>query len=178
MASAVSSRSTRRSYDDPPMHAAAQRVVDAAAQQGLDVEVREFPEGTRTAVDAAAAVGVEVGQIVKSLAFDVDGETVLALVSGSNRLDESELARVVGGSRVRRANPEAVRAATGFAIGGVPPFGHTTPLRTFVDGDLLHYDQVWAAAGTPRHVFSIDPQDLVRISQGSVWPSLGSPDQE
>jgi prolyl-tRNA editing enzyme YbaK/EbsC (Cys-tRNA(Pro) deacylase) len=111
------------------------------------------------------------------LAFDVDGETVLALVSGSNRLDESELARVVGGGSVRRARPDAVRAATGFAIGGVPPFGHTTPLRTFVDGDLLRYDQVWAAAGTPRHVFAIDPQDLVRISKGSVWPSLGSADQ-
>jgi prolyl-tRNA editing enzyme YbaK/EbsC (Cys-tRNA(Pro) deacylase) len=162
------------------MHAAAQRVVDAAARQGLDVEVREFPEGTRTARDAATAVGVQVGQIVKSLAFDVDGDIVLALVSGSNRLDESELARAAGsaGSKVKRANPDAVRAATGFAIGGVPPFGHATPLRTFVDGDLLAYDVVWAAAGTPRHVFAVRPDDLVRASGGTVSTSLGTPDQE
>src|SRR5262249_47481057 len=157
------------------MHAAAQRVVDAAAAQGLEVEVREFPEGTRTAVDAAAAVGVDVGQIVKSLAFEVDGEIVLALVSGSNRLDATELAHApapgstgseeralppAGGppdEKARRAAPDAVRAATGFAIGGVPPFGHTTRLRTFVDADLLQYGEVWAAAGTPRHVFAIEP---------------------
>jgi prolyl-tRNA editing enzyme YbaK/EbsC (Cys-tRNA(Pro) deacylase) len=161
------------------MHAAAQRVVDAATAHGLEVEVREFPEGTRTAVDAAAAVGVEVGQIVKSLAFDVDGEIVLALVSGSNRLDEPGLAIVAGApaAKVKRANPDAVRAATGFAIGGVPPFGHSTPLRTFVDADLLGYDRVWAAAGTPRHVFAVDPQDLVRASGGTVCPSLGAPDR-
>jgi prolyl-tRNA editing enzyme YbaK/EbsC (Cys-tRNA(Pro) deacylase) len=160
------------------MHAAAQRVVDAAAANGLDVEVREFPEGTRTAVDAAAAVGVDVGQIVKSLAFDVDGEVMLALVSGSNRLDETELARAAGApdGKVRRADPDAVRAATGYAIGGVPPFGHTTQLRTFVDADLLHYDEVWAAAGTPRHVFAIDPRELVRASGGTVSPSLALPD--
>ena len=162
------------------MHAAAQRVVDAAARHGLDVEVREFPDGTRTARDAAAAVGVQVGQIVKSLAFEVDGDIVLALVSGSNRLDESELARAAGApdGKVRRANPDAVRATTGFAIGGVPPFGHATPLRTFVDGDLLEYDVVWAAAGTPRHVFAIDPGELVRASGGTVSPSLGTPDRE
>jgi prolyl-tRNA editing enzyme YbaK/EbsC (Cys-tRNA(Pro) deacylase) len=162
------------------MHAAAQRVVDAAARHGLDVEVREFPDGTRTARDAAAAVGVQVGQIVKSLAFEVDGDIVLALVSGSNRLDETELARAAGtpDGKVRRANPDAVRATTGFAIGGVPPFGHATPLRTFVDGDLLGYDVVWAAAGTPRHVFAIDPGELVRASGGTVSPSLGTPDRE
>jgi prolyl-tRNA editing enzyme YbaK/EbsC (Cys-tRNA(Pro) deacylase) len=162
------------------MHVAAQRVVDAGARHGLEVEVREFPEGTRTAREAAAAVGVQVGQIVKSLAFEVDDEIVLALVSGSNRLDESELARTAGaaGGKVRRANPETVRAATGFAIGGVPPFGHTTPLRTFVDGDLLGYDVVWAAAGTPRHVFAIAPIKLVRASGGTISPSLGTADRE
>jgi len=161
------------------MHAAAQRVVDAAHEQGLEVEVREFPEGTRTAHDAAAAVGVEVGQIVKSLAFDVNGEIVLALVSGSNRLDESELALAAGApsGTVRRANPDAVRAATGFAIGGVPPFGHAAPLRTFVDADLLGYDEVWAAAGTPRHVFAIEPNELVRAAGGTVSSSLGVPDR-
>jgi len=160
------------------MHAAAQRVIDAARERGLAVEVREFPEGTRTAQDAAAAVGVEVGQIVKSLAFEVDGEIVLALVSGSNRLDESELALAAGAptGTVRRANPDAVRAATGFSIGGVPPFGHATSLRTFVDADLLGYEQVWAAAGTPRHVFAADPNDLVRAAGATVSSSLGVPD--
>jgi prolyl-tRNA editing enzyme YbaK/EbsC (Cys-tRNA(Pro) deacylase) len=121
-----------------------------------------------------------VGQIVKSLAFEVDGEIVLALVSGSNRLDESELARMAGadGGTARRANPDAVRAATGFAIGGVPPFGHTAPLQTFVDGDLLSYDVVWAAAGTPRHVFAIAPTELVRASRGTISPCLGIRDRE
>ncbi|HEX2384645.1 MAG TPA: YbaK/EbsC family protein [Acidimicrobiales bacterium] len=161
------------------MHAAAQRVIDAAEERGLRVEVREFPEGTRTAQDAAAAVGVEVGQIVKSLAFQVDGEIVLALVSGSNRLDERELALAAGApdGQVGRANPDSVRAATGFAIGGVPPFGHAAALRTFVDSDLLEYDEVWAAAGTPRHVFAIDPNELVRASGGTVSSSLGAPDR-
>src|SRR4051812_45696197 len=162
------------------MHAAAQRVVDAAERHGVRVEVREFPEGTRTAREAAAAVGVDVGQIVKSLAFEVDGEIVLALISGSNRLDESELARAAGGSdgKVRRANADTVRASTRFAIGGVPPFGHATALRTFIDGHLLTYDEVWAAAGTPRHVFAIAPNDLVRASGGTVSPALGRPDEE
>jgi Cys-tRNA(Pro) deacylase len=145
-----------------------QRVVDAAATAGLEIEVREFPEGTRTAQDAADAIGVDVGQIVKSLAFSVDGTIVLALVSGSNRLDEAALATAAGGSKVRRADADAVRAATSYAIGGVPPFGHAEPLRTFVDRDLLGYDVVWAAAGTPTHVFSIVPDDLVRAAAGTV----------
>jgi len=120
-----------------------------------------------------------VSQIVKSLAFDVDGEIVLALVSGSNRLDESELAAAAGAPNgtVRRADPDAVRAATGFAIGGVPPFGHAAPLRTFADSDLLGYDEVWAAAGTPRHVFAIDPNDLVLAAGATVCSSLGTPDR-
>jgi prolyl-tRNA editing enzyme YbaK/EbsC (Cys-tRNA(Pro) deacylase) len=160
------------------MNATVQRVVDAAAREGLAVDVHGFPEGTRTASDAAAAVGVQVGQIVKSLAFEVEGEIVLALVSGANRLDESELARSAGAvdGAVKRANADAVRAATGFAIGGVPPFGHATDLRTFVDEDLLRYDEVWAAAGTPKHVFPVAPAELVRVSGGIVCPGLGTPD--
>jgi prolyl-tRNA editing enzyme YbaK/EbsC (Cys-tRNA(Pro) deacylase) len=167
-----------RAMGDIP--SAAQRVVDAADREGLVVEVREFPEGTRTARDAAAAVGVDVGQIVKSLAFEVDGAIVIALISGKNRLDEAQLAQAAGASKasVRRANPDAVRAATGFAIGGVPPFGHENWLRIFVDEDLLGYVEVWAAAGTPRHVFSIAPDDLVRVSGGQVWSALGAPEQE
>ncbi|MEY2420949.1 MAG: hypothetical protein QOI95_1016 [Acidimicrobiaceae bacterium] len=152
------------------MHPSAQRIVDAAAQHHLLIDVREFPDGTRTAEDAARAVGVEVGQIVKSLVFSVNGETVLALVSGANRLDERALARAAGqqGATVGRLDADAVRDATGFAIGGVPPFGHPTPLSTFVDRDLLDYDAVWAAAGTPRHVFSTTGTDLVRITGATV----------
>jgi prolyl-tRNA editing enzyme YbaK/EbsC (Cys-tRNA(Pro) deacylase) len=148
----------------------AQRVVDAAADQGLQIDVREFPDGTRTAEDAARAVGVEVGQIVKSLVFSVDGDTVLALVSGANRLDERALARAGGhdDAPVGRLDANAVRGATGYAIGGVPPFGHPAPLTTFVDRDLLRYDAVWAAAGTPRHVFSTTPAELVRITGATV----------
>jgi len=145
-----------------------QRVVDAAASAGLEIEVREFPEGTRTAQDAADAIGVDVGQIVKSLAFSVDGTIVLALVSGRNRLDETALAMAAGGTKVDKAGADAVRVATSYAIGGVPPFGHGEALRTFVDRDLLGYDVVWAAAGTPTHVFSILPADLVRASAGTL----------
>jgi Cys-tRNA(Pro) deacylase len=150
------------------LHPSVQRVVDAAAQHALDIEVREFPEGTRTADDAARAVGVDVGQIVKSLVFAVNGEIVLALVSGANRLDERALARAAGteGGTVGRVDADAVRAATGYAIGGIPPFGHATALSTFIDRDLLSYDTVWAAAGTPTHVFSIAPTDLVRLTSG------------
>jgi prolyl-tRNA editing enzyme YbaK/EbsC (Cys-tRNA(Pro) deacylase) len=148
----------------------AQRVVDAANALGVPIEVHEFPEGTRTAEDAARAIGVEVGQIVKSLVFTVDGETVLALVSGVNRLDVAALARAAGrdGARVGRPDANTVKAATGYSIGGVPPFGHAQPLSTFVDRDLLSYDVVWAAAGTPRHVFPTTSADLVTITAATV----------
>lgn len=152
------------------MHRSAQRVVEAAAERDLVIDVREFPDGTRTADDAARAVGVEVGQIVKSLLFSVNGQTVLALISGVNRVDEHALARAAGhdDGEVTKLDANAVRAATGYSIGGVPPFGHPTPLSTFVDRDLLGYDAVWAAAGTPRHVFSATPSDLVRVTGASV----------
>jgi Cys-tRNA(Pro) deacylase len=150
------------------MNATVQRVVDAASAKSLQIEVREFPEGTRTAEDAAAAIGVAVGQIVKSLAFAVDGAITLALVSGANRLDEAALAASSGGAKVARADAAAVRDATGFAIGGVPPFGHRVALPTYVDRDLLSHEVVWAAAGTPTHVFAIAPDDLVRATGGTV----------
>lgn len=149
-------------------HPNADRVAATARERGLDVEIREFPAGTRTAEDAAAAIGVHVGQIVKSLVFQVDDEVVVALVSGPNRLDERRLAAVAGGSTVGKVSADAVRAATGYPIGGVPPLGHTTELRTFVDRDLLGYDEVWAAAGTPRHVFGVEPHRLVEASGGVV----------
>ena len=124
------------------------RVTAAAKERGLDISTRRFPEGTKTAADAAAAIGVTVGQIVKSLVFGVDNEIVMALVSGSNQLDEKKLALAAGGAKCARVDADAVREATGYPIGGVPPFGHSTQLRVFVDSDLLQYDEVWAAAGT------------------------------
>ncbi len=152
------------------MHPNVERVASAAAELGITVEPLEFPEGTRTAQDAADAIGCDVGQIVKSLVFLLDGEPVLALVSGANRLDEAKLAAALGGVVVGRADADAVKAATGFSIGGVPPFGHTRHLRTAVDEDLVAHFVVWAAAGTPRDNFPIQPADLVRASRGTVAP--------
>jgi prolyl-tRNA editing enzyme YbaK/EbsC (Cys-tRNA(Pro) deacylase) len=149
------------------------RVVDAGRRLGIDVVPRTFPAGTKTARDAADAIGCEVGQIVKSLIFAVDGELVLAYVSGANRLDEDRLARAAGGLRCARVDADAVRAATGFPIGGVPPFGHATPLRVFVDPDLLAYDEVWAAAGTWHDVFPLAPQQLVDVT-GAVVVELAA----
>jgi Cys-tRNA(Pro) deacylase len=144
------------------------RVAEAARAAGLVIETRRFPEGTKTAQDAATAIGVEVGQIVKSLVFGVDDEIVMALVSGSNQLDEKKLAAAAGGSKCSRVDADAVRAATGFPIGGVPPFGHATQLRVFVDPDLMQYDEVWAAAGTWNDNFGAAPADIVRVAGGVV----------
>ncbi len=144
------------------------RVIDAARLLGLAIEPRRFPEGTKTAQDAANAIGVDVGQIVKSLIFAVDGEVVLAYVSGANQLDERKLAAAAGGKKCTRVDADVVREATGFPIGGVPPFGHTTALRVFVDPCLLEFDEVWAAAGTWNDVFSIAPPQLVTASAGTV----------
>ena len=149
-------------------HPNVERVVAAATAAGLQIEVRQFPEGTRTALEAASAIGVGVGQIVKSLVFGVDDEIVMALVSGANTLDESLLAVAAGGQRCVRVDADAVRAATGFPIGGVPPFGHTTQLRVFIDPDLLQLDEVWAAAGTWHDVFGIESRKLVEASGGVV----------
>ncbi|HSL74391.1 MAG TPA: YbaK/EbsC family protein [Ilumatobacteraceae bacterium] len=153
---------------DAGQHRNVTRVVEAGAAKGVRVEPVRFPEGTKTAIDAANAIGCDVGQIVKSLIFAVDGEVVLAYVSGANQLDESKLAAAAGGLRCSRVDAETVRTATGYPIGGVPPFGHTTHLRIFIDPDLLQYDEVWAAAGTWHDVFAIEPQRLVDASDGTV----------
>lgn len=150
------------------VHPNVARVVEAARQLGLVIEPRTFPDGTRTAQEAADAIGVELGQIVKSLIFGVDGEVVLAYVSGSNQLDETKLAVAAGGLKCQRVDADTVRAATGFPIGGVPPLGLATQLRIFVDPDLLQYDEVWAAAGTWHDVFAIDPRALQRVTNGVV----------
>jgi prolyl-tRNA editing enzyme YbaK/EbsC (Cys-tRNA(Pro) deacylase) len=155
------------------MSGAIERFTEAAQVQGLHPEVRRFPEGTKTATDAAGAIGCEVGQIVKSLVFMAEDSgsapiPLLALTSGSNRADVDALARLAGVEVVRRATPEEARSATGFAVGGTPPFAHPERVRTYLDRDLLAFDEVWAAAGTPDSVFPLTPADLLRVSGASV----------
>jgi len=153
---------------EPAVHPSTQKVLDAACQRGLTIAVRHFPEGTRTAQEAAQAVGASLGQIAKSMVFMADGKPVLVLTSGPNRVDAAKVAQHLGASRVRRASADEVRAATGFAIGGVPPFGHTQRLPIFLDRDLLQFEAVWAAAGTANTVFSIEPKRLAEASGAIV----------
>jgi prolyl-tRNA editing enzyme YbaK/EbsC (Cys-tRNA(Pro) deacylase) len=152
--------------DDLPRAAAA--VVAAGRSLGLELKVREFPSGTRTAADAARAIGCQVDQIVKSLVFVADTDPVLVLTSGGNRVDVVKVGRRRQATAVRKADAEEVRAATGYAIGGTPPFGHARDLPVLVDRHLTGFEVVWAAAGTPRHVFPIAPADLVRATGGQV----------
>ena len=144
-----------------------ERFRAAAEELGVPVEPVRYPAGTRTAADAAAAVGCDVGQIVKSLVFRCDGEAVLALTSGANRVDTARLGSLLGG-RITRADAEFVREATGYSIGGTPPFGHDRPLRAVADRALLGYETVWAAAGTPDTVFELTPDELLRASGATV----------
>lgn len=150
-----------------PAAGARRRFEAAAAALGLTLDVRRFRQGTRTADEAAAAVGCELGQIVKSLVFLCDGEPVLALTSGSRRVNTHLLGEVLGGT-ITRADADAVRRATGYAIGGTPPFGHDRNLRTVVDTALMQYERVWAAAGTPETVFEIHSTELLRCASGIV----------
>jgi prolyl-tRNA editing enzyme YbaK/EbsC (Cys-tRNA(Pro) deacylase) len=134
----------------------------------MSLQIRRFPQGTKTAGDAAGAIGCEIGQIVKSLVFMADGRPFLALTSGANRADPSRLARLLGSEEVRKANPEEAREATGYAIGGTPPFGHPRRLRVVLDRDLLTYEVVWAAAGTPDSVFPLTPEDLLEATEAEI----------
>lgn len=146
---------------------ARERFLAGADALGMAPEILRFPEGTRTAEQAAAAVGCALGQIVKSLVFLCDGRPVLALTSGANRVDTGRLGEQLGG-RITRADADGVREATGYAIGGTPPFGHASPLRAVVDPALLAYSTVWAAAGTPDTVFELTPGELVSASGAEV----------
>jgi len=137
-------------------HPTVRRFKERLTDLGLDVDVEELAASTRTAGDAAAAVGVEVGQIVKSLVFVGDDGPVLCLCAGDRRVDTTKL-----GSNVRQAKGDEVREATGFAIGGVPPVGHDRPVRTVVDSSLLRFSIVWCAAGTPNAVFSVSTDALI-----------------
>ena len=138
-----------------------------ASVRGVELPVTRFPSGTRTAADAASAIGVAVGQIVKSLVFRAGDDTVVALCSGALRVDETKLAALTG-SETRRATADEAKAATGYAIGGVPPFAHATPCRVVCDRALLAFDVVWAACGLPDAVFPIGPEALVRLSGATV----------
>ncbi len=141
-------------------------------RQFLGHPVRDYPAGTRTAQDAAAAIGCEVAQIVKSLVFLAEAEPVLILVSGANRVDPDLVGKTLG-RPLRQARADEVRRATGFAIGGVAPVGLTQDLPVYFDASLLSFDRVWAAAGTPRAVFPIEPGELLRVT-GAVPISVTS----
>lgn len=153
----------------PDLPKASLRLIESV---GLEPGVvRQFPEGTKTAEDAARAIGCVVAAIVKSLVFTVDEEAVVALVPGDLRLDTAALATAAGGSEAGRATLDQAKAATGFAAGGTPPFGYATTLRVFADPSLKRNDPVWAAAGTPTTVFPISIADLDRLAS-PVWVTV------
>lgn len=148
------------------MHPNTQRVVAALRAAGCDSDVVELTEPARTAAEAAALVGVSVAQIANSLVFTADGEPILVMTSGANRVDTAALGERLGAT-IARADAETVRAATGFPIGGVAPVGHTSALRVLVDEDLLGHDVVWAAGGTPHTLFQTSGRELLRVTAGT-----------
>jgi prolyl-tRNA editing enzyme YbaK/EbsC (Cys-tRNA(Pro) deacylase) len=152
-----------------PLSSSAQKVQAALAERGLVCKVLELPDSTRSAQEAANAIGCRVEQIVKSIVFRScnSGYPVLVLASGPNRVSETRLAELIG-EPVARADADYVRAQTGFAIGGVPPLAHAQRLRTFIDEELLRYDALWAAAGTPHAVFCLTPSELLSLVEGQV----------
>ena len=163
-----------------PDHAAIRRVVDAAAKKGVDLQVVTFDESTHTAVEAARAVGAELGQIVKSLVFVIpkDGgelEPVVVLMSGPNRVDLPRLGAVLVAPDIRRATAKEANELTGFVIGGIPPFGHDRRVRVVMDPDLGRYETVWAAAGLPNAVFPCSPTELRMLADAHVAPIAEEP---
>ncbi len=147
----------------------AQKVQGALAARGFTNQVIEHEQTTRTSAEAAQAVGCEVGQIAKSLIFKggQSGKAILVIASGANRVDEKKLRDLLG-EKVEKPDADFVRERTGFVIGGVPPLGHTEPLITFIDEDLMQFDSIWAAAGTPNAVFPLTPDELVKMTGGKV----------
>jgi prolyl-tRNA editing enzyme YbaK/EbsC (Cys-tRNA(Pro) deacylase) len=151
------------------LQSSAKKVQEALTALGLSCQVVELPASTRTAQEAAQAIGCTVAQIVKSLIFrgTRTGKPILVLASGVNRVNEKRLGEMAG-EPIGKADADFVREHTGFAIGGVPPVGHSTPIETYIDADLLQYQEIWAAAGTPRAVFRLIPQDLQKMNHGSI----------
>jgi prolyl-tRNA editing enzyme YbaK/EbsC (Cys-tRNA(Pro) deacylase) len=150
------------------VHVNAERVASALRASGATGEVHELADSARTANDAASALNVAVGAIVKSLVFTADDSPVLILASGDHQVDTMAVAALLGVDRVRRADPDTVRAATGFPIGGVAPVGHPAPLRTLVDPHLESFPVIWAAAGTPHTVFPTTYSELLRLTGGEA----------
>jgi prolyl-tRNA editing enzyme YbaK/EbsC (Cys-tRNA(Pro) deacylase) len=155
--------------ESPPLKASAQRVQDSLRQRGFANQVIELTETARSAAEAAAALGCEVGQIAKSLVFRArrSGTGVLVIASGVNRVDLAKLEALLG-EPVDRADADFVREQTGYSIGGVPPVGHARSLTTIIDEDLLRHSLIWAAAGHPNAVFPLTPEELVRLTGGRV----------
>lgn len=147
----------------------AQNIQELLLKKGINCKVVEFSASTRTAQDAANAIECTVGQIAKSLVFKtiLTGKPILVIASGPNRVDEKKIERYVG-EGITKADAEFVRNVTGFAIGGIPPFGHTKPLQTFIDQDLLSFEEIWAAAGTPNAVFNLKSNDLQMLTNGKI----------
>ncbi len=150
------------------LHRNAERVQRALRDAGSDAEVRELPDSAHTSTEAAAALGVAVDQIAKSLVFVADGQPVLIVLRGSDRLDPARLAAHVGAGRVTRADADTVREATGFPIGGVSPVSNPPGLRVVVDQGLASYPVVWAAAGTPNAVFPTSFEELISVAGGET----------
>jgi prolyl-tRNA editing enzyme YbaK/EbsC (Cys-tRNA(Pro) deacylase) len=157
------------------MHPSAEHVADVLRELGVTGQVRQLPEPAPTAVTAAAQLGCELGAIANSLVFSADGAPLLVLTSGAHRVDTGKVAALVGAARVKRADPEFVRAATGQAIGGVAPVGHPQPLRALVDQWLDGYDVIWAAAGHPHTVFPTSFAELLRVT-GGIAADVGAAD--
>lgn len=150
------------------LSASAQRIQDALAAAGKELRVVELPQSTRTAAEAASAIGCTVAQIAKSIVFRQEsGEPLLVIASGPNRIDEGKVAAKVG-QALFKADAAFVRERTGFVIGGTPPFGHLQKIRTLLDADLLALGEIWAAAGTPNAVFRLEPADLLELTGGEV----------
>ncbi|WP_424016907.1 YbaK/EbsC family protein [Halorientalis pallida] len=153
------------------MHPRAAEFAETAADRyGIEIDVHEFDEGTKTAADAAEVVGCDVAQIASGLVFTADDEPIMVVTSGANRVDEAHLADEIGAEEVAMADPDRVREATGYGIGGVPPFCHDSEIRTYIDETLLDHDEVWAAAGTPRTVFPVDPERLADLADATPVP--------
>jgi prolyl-tRNA editing enzyme YbaK/EbsC (Cys-tRNA(Pro) deacylase) len=152
-----------------PLSPSAQKVQDALAAAGFAHQIVEFPQTTRSSAEAAAAIGCEAGDIAKSILFRAanSGQPVMVIASGTNRIDERKVASLLG-EKLKKADPDFVRAATGYAIGGVPPLGHASKIRVFLDRDLQKRSRIWAAAGTPNAVFPLSFDDLIRMTAGEA----------
>jgi prolyl-tRNA editing enzyme YbaK/EbsC (Cys-tRNA(Pro) deacylase) len=152
-----------------PLSSSAQKIQKVLQSFNLHYEITELPQATRTAEEAARAVGCQIGQIAKSLIFKTQetNKPILVITSGANRVSEEKIGDLIG-EPIEKANPDFVREKTGFAIGGIPPVGHLESIKTFIDQDLMQYKEIWAAAGNPHAVFKLAPPDLTKITEGQV----------